>query len=337
MLPLAHTYEATCGFLGPMGGGASIHYLHEKPSPSVLQRAFQEVHPTLVFAVPLIIEKIYRKKVRPKIEGRFLTRQLARFSATRRAIHRKAVLQLLGAFGGSLRQMGFGGAPLPPDVELFMREGGFPYFVGYGMTECAPLIAGCRLGQTRTGSCGTPVEGIELRISSPDPATGVGEVEVRGPMVTRGYYKNPEATRAAFTADGWLRTGDLGRLDADRYLYLRGRSKNLILGSSGENIYPEEIENLLNRSPWVIESLVVKTDGGLAALVFPDYDLLTRDLMLFGRSDAEVNGRLGSVFRELLAQVNAQLPAFSHLASFRLVDEAFAKTPTEKIKRHLYA
>ncbi len=336
MLPLAHTYECTCGFLGPMCGGVSIHYLQQKPSPSVLQKAFSEVRPTMVFAVPLIIEKIYHKKVRPKLEGRFAARQLTRVPALRRIAHRKAVRQLLAAFGGSLRQMGFGGAPLSEDVERFMREGGFPYFVGYGMTECAPLIAGCGLGQTRQGSCGYPVAGIELRIADPDGTSGVGEVQVRGPMVTRGYYKNAEATAALFTADGWLRTGDLGKLDADGYLYLRGRSKNLILGPSAENIYPEEIEHLLERSRWVVESLVVKSGDTLTALVFPDYDLLARELKLFGRPDAETGARLDAVFRALLADVNARLPAFSRLASYRLMEQEFAKTPTEKIKRHLY-
>ena len=336
MLPLAHTYECTCGFLGPMCGGVSIHYLRQKPSPTVLQKAFSAVRPTLVFAVPLIIEKIYRTKVRPKIQGRFLTRNITRLAAARRMVYRKAVRQLLAAFGGSLRQMGFGGAPLSEDVERFMREGGFPYFVGYGMTECAPLIAGCGLGQTRPGSCGFPVAGVELRIADPDPATGVGEVQVRGPMVTRGYYKNPEATAELFTADGWLRTGDLGRLDADGYLHLRGRSKNLILGPSAENIYPEEIEHLLERAPWVVESLVVKTGDGLTALIFPDYDLLARELKLFGRPDRETGTRLDAACRTLLAEVNACLPAFSRLSSFRLMDQEFAKTPTEKIKRHLY-
>ncbi len=336
LLPLAHTYECSCGFLGPMSGGVSIHYLRQKPSPSVLQKAFAEVRPTMVFAVPLIIEKIYRKKVRPKIDGRFVMRQLTRLPRIRRAVHRKAVKQLLAAFGGSLRQMAFGGAPLSPDVEQFMREGEFPYFVGYGMTECAPLIAGCRLGETRAGSCGYPVEGIELRIAGPDPSTGVGEVQVRGPMVTRGYFKNPDATAELFTADGWLRTGDLGALDADGYLHLRGRSKNLILGPSGENIYPEEIEHLLDRSPWVVESLVIRSEDGLTALILPDYEALSHELKLFGRPDAETKARLGDTFRATIAEVNAQLPAFSHLTAFRLMEEEFAKTATEKIKRHLY-
>ena len=336
LLPLAHTYECTCGFLGPMCGGVSIHYLQQKPSPTVLQKAFAAVKPTMVFAVPLIIEKIYRKKVRPKIEGRLLTRRLTRFPAVRRAVHRKAVKRLLVAFGGSLRQMGFGGAPLSPDVEQFMREGEFPYFVGYGMTECAPLIAGCGLGETRAGSCGYPVDGIELRIAAPDASTGVGEVQVRGPMVTRGYFKNPEATAELFTADGWLRTGDLGALDADGYLHLRGRSKNLILGPSGENIYPEEIEHLLDRSPWVAESLVIRSEGGLTALIVPDHEALARELKLFGRPDAETKARLRDTFRATLVEVNAQLPAFSHLTAFRLMEDEFAKTATEKIKRHLY-
>ncbi len=336
LLPMAHTYECTCGFLACMHSGSSVTFLHQKPSPKVLQEAFAAVHPTIVFAVPLIIEKIFRKKVQPRIQSKLLLRTMTRLPLLRRVVYRKAVEGLLQAFGGQVKFMGLGGAPLASDVERFLRIGGFPYAIGYGMTECAPLITGSRVEHTRAGSCGTPVAGIELRIADPDPSTGVGEVQVRGPMVTQGYYRNPEATAALFTADGFLRTGDLGVQDADGFLYLKGRSKNLILGPSGENIYPEEIEHLLTRSPSVVECLVVKRETGLVALIYPDYDLLTRELHLHGLSDPQIQARLGEHFKGLLAEVNTQLAAYSRLSGFRLLDKEFDKTPTEKIKRHLY-
>ena len=316
--------------------GSSITYLQQKPSPKVLQEAFAEVKPTIVFAVPLIIEKIYRKKVLPRIQGKLLLRGMTKVPLLRRVVYRKAVGGLLQAFGGQVKFMGFGGAALPADVERFLRIGGFPYAIGYGMTECSPLIAGSRVVDTRQGSCGTPVLGIELRIADPEPSTGVGEVQVRGPMVTQGYYRNAEATAALFTPDGFLRTGDLGVQDKDGFVYLKGRSKNMILGPSGENIFPEEIEHLLARSPSVVECIVVKKENGLVALVYPDYDFLTRELHLHGLSDAQIQGRLGEHFKTLLAEVNAQLAAYSRLAGFRLQDKEFDKTPTEKIKRHLY-
>ena len=337
LLPLAHTYECTCGFLGPMGGGAAFHHIAQKPSPTVLLQAFARVRPTLVFAVPLVIEKIYRRKVRPAIDRGALLRTLVRIPAMRRAAHRKAVRGLLEAFGGCLRQMGFGGAALAADVEAFMREGDFPYYVGYGMTECAPLIAGCRPGETRPGSCGYPVEGIELRIADPDPRSGIGEVQVRGPMVTRGYYRNPEATRALFTEDGWLRTGDLGTLDADRFLYLKGRSKNVFLGPAGENVYPEEIEQLLARSSLVAEALVVQREHRLVALVLPDYDLVREELHTAELDEGEAGRRIRAAFTGLLREVNAALPPFSQLADVELRESEFDKTPTAKIKRYLYA
>jgi long-chain acyl-CoA synthetase len=336
LLPLAHTYESTCGFLGPFGGGASFHFLGQRPAPKVLLEAFARVKPTLVFAVPLVIEKIYRRKVHPAMHANALLRALVRLPAGRRAACRKAVRGLLAAFGGALRQMGFGGAPLPREVERFLRDGAFPYFVGYGMTECAPLITGCRPEETRLGSCGYPVDGIELRIADPDPATGVGEVHVRGPMVTSGYFRNPEATRELFTRDGWLRTGDLGCLDRDGFLYLKGRSKNMFLRPSGENIYPEEIEQLLAASPFVAECLVVQREHRLEALLVPEYDSLREELHLGGGDESEVARRIDGAFAALVREVNVQLPPFSQLARFELRETEFEKTPTSKVKRYLY-
>ena len=337
LLPLAHTYQCTCGLLGPMSGGSSIHFLKAKPSPKVLLDAFAKVKPTIVFAVPLIIEKIYRSKVRPRIEASRLARGLCRVPFGRRFVYRKAVRSLLAAFGGGLRQMGFGGAALSSEVEQFMRLGRFPYFVGYGMTECSPLIAGSRLENTRMGSCGYAVRGAELRIADPVDADGVGEVEVRGPMVTQGYYRNAEATAALFTDDGWLRTGDLGLVDRDGFLHLKGRSKNVLVGPSGENVYPEEIEQLLNASPWVLESLVVLREGKLHALVVPDYDAVSAEVALASRDEGETRVRVEARFAALLREVNEKLPSYSKVSAFTLMDQEFEKTPTQKIKRYLYA
>lgn len=336
LLPLAHTYECSCGFLGPMSGGAAIYYLRAKPSPRVLMEAFAQVRPTIVFAVPLIIDKIYRKRIVPQIQGNLLARSLTRVPILRRTVFRKAVSKLLAAFGGELRQMGFGGAALNPDVERFMRLGRFPYFVGYGMTECAPLIAGCALGETRFRSCGYPVQGIELRIADAERRSGVGEVQVRGPMVTSGYYRNPAATADLFTSDGWLRTGDLGVQDRDGYLYLKGRSKNMLLGPSGENIYPEEIEHLLNQSPVVAESLVVMRKERLVALLVPDYEALEQELGGGRRTESETRDRMDRLYSDLIKSTNLLLADSARLTGFRLQEREFEKTATQKIQRYLY-
>jgi len=228
LLPLAHTYECTCGFLAIMAGGASITYLGGKPNPKLLLEALEKVRPTLMAAVPLIMEKLYFRMVRPKIDNSFILRNLTRYPAIRRHLHRWAAWKLQRAFGGRLRALVFGGAPLNPDVEAFLREGQFPYVMGYGMTECSPLITASHIGEERFQSCGYAIEGVALKIHDPHPATGVGEVLVQGPNVTLGYYKNEEATAALFDGEGWLRTGDLGYLDNDGFLYLKGRSKNVI-------------------------------------------------------------------------------------------------------------
>jgi long-chain acyl-CoA synthetase len=336
LLPLAHTYECTCGFLAVLQGGASITYLPGKPSPKLLLEALEKVRPTLIAAVPLIMEKLYFRMVRPKIDNSFILRHLTRFPAIRRRVHRWAAWKLHRAFGGQLRAMVFGGAPLNPDVEAFLCEGQFPFVMGYGMTECSPLITAYGIGQHRFQSCGRAIEGVTLRIHDPQPNSGVGEVWVKGPNVTRGYYKNEEATAALFDKEGWLKTGDLGYLDADGYLYLKGRSKNVILGPSGENIYPEEIENLLNESAYVLESLVVQRNNRLLAILVPDEEGLMRGLHLAGLTDAEIQARIRGAFQRLLDDTNRHLPDFSQVHGFEIQNKEFEKTPTEKIKRYLY-
>jgi long-chain acyl-CoA synthetase len=336
LLPMAHTYECTVGFLFPMGAGCSITYLEGKPSPKVLMEAFAQVRPTLVLVVPLIIEKIYFKIVRPRIEKNILYRQFLRFQFLRRLIHRMAVRRLLKSFGGALKVMAIGGAPLNPEVETFLREGNFPYLMGYGMTECAPLITGSTPPEARFQSCGHAIRGMQIRIDRPFRVTGIGEVLVQGPCVTQGYYKNPEATAEIFTPDGWLRTGDLGRLDDDGFLHLIGRSKNVILGASGENIYPEEIEHHLNKSGLILESLVVKKDGRLMAHIVPDYDAVMRQLKLVEMNDIEVRKQIRGYFSAIVKEVNLHLPDFSQISDYELREQEFEKTPTEKIKRFLY-
>ncbi len=335
LLPLAHTYECSLVLFGAMTGGAAIYYLKQKPSPKVLMDAFSIVKPTLVASVPLIIEKIYRKRIQPHIEGNFWLRQTTHINLLRRAIYKKAVKELLKALGGNLRWFGIGGAPLNPEVERFLFEGGFPYSIGYGMTECSPLITGSSVSDKKKGSCGFPVEGIEIRIADPDPKNGVGEVQVRGPIVTQGYYRNAEETARLFTADGFLKTGDLGYIKKN-YLYLKGRSKNMILGPSGENIYPEEIEQLLNQNPAILESLILYKNNRLRALLFPDYDFLRQELDMFDQDDQKIKEKMDNYFQSIFSAFNHHLPEFSRISEWRLMDEEFEKTPTQKIKRFIY-
>jgi len=246
ILPSSHTYECTFTLLLSMVGGASVYYLKQKPSPKILLKAFEKVKPTMVMMVPLVIEKIYKKSVLPKLQDNILLRGATKIKPLRKALYKKACKSLLEAFGGNIKLICIGGAPLSPDVDLFLLEGEFPSAVGYGMTECAPLITFAMPDKKRFQSCGYPIKGAQIKIDKPDPITGVGEVLVKGPMVTKGYYKNEEETKKLFTEDGWMRTGDLGYIDKDNYLYLKGRLKNVILGPNGENIYPEEIEQVLS-------------------------------------------------------------------------------------------
>jgi long-chain acyl-CoA synthetase len=233
--------------------------------------------------------------------------------------------------GGNIKLICIGGAPLSPDVDLFLLEGGFPSAVGYGMTECAPLITFAMPDKKRYLSCGYPIKGAQLKIDNPDTTTGVGEVLVKGPMVTKGYYKNESETEKLFTKDGWMRTGDLGYLDSDNYLYLKGRSKNVLIGANGENIYPEEIEQILTQ-----DTLVLEKDGKLIAYIYPDFDYLNNELKLLDIEPDLVSKRIEEYFDNLIKQTNQRLPSFSKLKGFKIIDQEFEKTPTQKIKRYLY-
>ncbi len=333
VLPLAHTYECTLGLLIPLMCGACVSYLDRPPSTSVLLPALRQVRPTMMLTVPLIIDGIYRKSVLPRFTGSPLLRAAYRLPPVRRLLHRAAGRKLRATFGGCLRFFGVGGAPLAADVERFLREARFPYAIGYGLTETSPLIAGCEPALTRFRSTGPAIPGVEIRIDEVDPATGEGEIVVRGPNVMKGYFKDPERTAEVLDSEGWLRTGDRGVVDASGYVFIRGRSKTMILGPSGENIYPEEIEAVINEHDFVEESLVFEWEGKLIARVRLDYERLQEKL----RVGAEQLARdAAALLQDLRGRVNGRLAAFARLGEVIEQVEPFEKTPTRKIKRFLY-
>lgn len=334
ILPLPHTYESTLGLITVIMGGATVHYLDRPPTAPVLLPALLKVRPTIMLSVPLIIEKIYRSKILPGLTRKPVLRRLHAIPAARRVLHRIAGKKLLKTFGGELRIFTIGGAPLAPDVEMFLREARFPYAIGYGLTETSPLIAGTGAADTRYRSTGPVLPGgTRIRIANANPETGEGEIEVKGPTVMKGYYKDPERTAAAFTADGWLKTGDLGVFDPDGYLYIKGRSKNMILGPSGKNIYPEEIEAVINEFEPVRDSLVIEQQNKLVALVHLDYEGL-REALKAGESD--LRARANELLAELHRQINDRVPLSARIHKLIEQVEPFQKTPTQKIKRYLY-
>jgi long-chain acyl-CoA synthetase len=334
ILPLPHTYECTLGLITPLMIGASVYYLDKPPTAAVLLPAMAQLRPTVMLSVPLIIEKIYKSKILPELTSKPLLKRLHDVPFFRKVLHRIAGKKLLDIFGGRLRIFTIGGAPLAPDVELFLREGRFPYAIGYGLTETAPMVAGSGPEKTRFRSTGPPLPGTKIRIVNPNPATGEGEIEVKGPTVMKGYYRDPDRTREVFTEDGWLKTGDLGVFDADGYLYIKGRSKNMILGPSGKNIYPEEIEAIINEFESVRESVVYEQQNRLVALVHLDYERLQKALHTFTETD--FRGRMNTMLGDLQKQINARVPLYARIHKIVEQAEPFQKTPTQKIKRHLY-
>ena len=310
ILPSAHMYGMMFEFFFEMVMGCHIHFLTKAPSPKVLAEAFSDIRPNVVYAVPLIVEKIYKTMVRTLPEGTDLCKALTDF------------------FGGDFEEVIIGGAPLNPEVERALRKIKFRFTTGYGMTECAPIISYSRWFKSRMYSCGTTVPNMEIRIASKAPHLIPGEVQVQGMNVFLGYYKNPEATAEAFTEDGWLRTGDVGILDNDGYLYLRGRTKCMILGANGQNIYPEEIEAALSNIPYVVHALVIDDNGKLVGLVYPDYKQANLDGIRV--KDLE------ELLQENLQEVNRLFPNFSHIAHLELMPEDFEMTPKGSIKRYLY-
>ncbi len=336
ILPLAHTYECTVGLITPFLMGAHMCYLTKPPAPVVLLPALKQVRPHTVLSVPLLIEKIYRSVVLPKVNKTWFMRHAYKLSPVRKIVNRLIGRGLIKIFGGNIQFFGIGGAALAEDVEFFLREARFPYAIGYGLTETAPLIAGCNPKLTRFRSTGPTLPGVTVRIDNPDPSTGEGEIIVSGPNVMQGYFKDPEKTAEVMTADGWFRTGDLGLLDDDGYLYIRGRLKNMILGPSGENIYPEEIEALINEYDFVAESLVVEEEGRLVARVHLDYDSLKEHIKDIADSAADIPKQANEYLAQLKRTVNKRLNVFSRVSEFFEEHEPFEKTPTKKIKRYLY-
>jgi long-chain acyl-CoA synthetase len=336
ILPLSHTFEGTIGFLIPMMQGACVYYMDKPPVARVLLPALQKVQPTFMLTVPLIIEKIFKTKIHPQFTRSAAVRALYRIPAVRKKLHRVAAKKIYETFGGKLHFFGIGGALLSPDVELFLREGDFPYAIGYGLTETSPLSAGCGPLITRYRSTGPAVPGVEIRIEDPDPVTGEGEVCIRGDNIMKGYYKDPQKTRDVLTEDGWFHTGDLGVLDKDGYLYIKGRLKNMIVGPSGENIYPEEIESILNRSEWVLESLVYQEEGQLVARVHLNYEELDKEFIHHKRDENHMARHIEEKLEELKKLVNSNVSTFSRIRKIIEQPEPFEKTPTKKIKRYLY-
>lgn len=326
MLPLAHMYGLIVELLHPLVKGCHVYFLTRMPSPRVILEAFATVRPKLIVTVPLIIEKIVKTKVFPLLD-KPLMKLLMHIPVIDDRLLEKIKTQLMSAFGGNVQEIIIGGAALNKDVETFLRRINFPYTVGYGMTECAPLVAYAQWNKQRPGSCGQIVDRMEGRIDSPDPEHIPGELWVRGDNVMKGYYKNKDATDAVMK-DGWMNTGDLCTMDSDGFIYIRGRNKNMILGPSGQNIYPEEIEQKLNNMPYVAESLVVDSDGQLAALIYPDLELATKQGI---HTDA-----LSKIMDDNIAALNKDLPAYSQIRKVKLYNEEFEKTPKRSIKRYLY-
>ena len=327
MLPMAHMYGLAFEFIYEFVSGMHVHFLSRMPSPKVIADAFAEVKPNIIVAVPLIIEKIIKKKVFPTIEKPHM-KLLMSIPFVNDKIRDTIRQKVVDAFGGNFKELIIGGAALNQEVEHFLKSIHFPYTVGYGMTECGPILAYDSWKTFKQGSCGKAVPRMELRINSDDQQNTVGEILAKGDCLMTGYFKNPEATQAALDKDGWLHTGDMGIIDADGYLYIRGRCKNMILSANGQNIYPEEIEDKLNNTPFVSESIVVDRSGKLVALIHPDADQINAENL----SEEQLNEAITNNLKEL----NLQLPAYSQLTSYELYKDEFEKTPKRSIKRFLY-
>jgi long-chain acyl-CoA synthetase len=340
VLPLAHTYECTIGFLIPFMNGASIWYIEKPPVPSVLIPAMQEVKPTMMLTVPLIIEKVYRVQVLPKIMKSPVLKTLFRMPFFRRKIHGLAGKKLYKTFGGHLHFFGIGGAKLAADAEQFLRDAKFPYAIGYGLTETSPLLAGSPPSLTRYRSTGFGLPGQMVKIDNPDPESGEGEIIAKGPNVMKGYYKDEEQTRKVFTPDGWFRTGDLGVFDKDDYLYIKGRLKNIVLGPGGENIYPEEIESVINKQSMVLESIVYEMRGALVARVHLNYEELEKYCIEMNKSARDAQVQMTDIvnqkLNEIKQKVNSEVSRFARISKMTGQSSPFEKTPTKKIKRYLY-
>ena len=327
ILPMAHMYGMTIEFLFPFCSGYHLHFLTRLPSPAIIAEAFKEVKPDVVVAVPLIIEKIIRKRVFPKIQSNVI-KILLQMPVVSKKVKERICREVYAAFGGKAYEIIVGGAPLNQEIEQFLKGIDFPITVGYGTTECAPLISYSDYHDFEPGSCGVPLPSMEVKIDSNDPQNVEGEIITRGVNMMTGYYKNEEATRQAIDKDGWYHTGDLATMSADGHIFIRGRLKNMLLGANGQNVYPEEIEDKLNSMPLISESLIVQRGDKLVALVHPDVE----EVKEMDLSQEE----LESAMEQNRQQLNEQLPVYSKLQAFELLEEEFQKTPKKSIKRYLY-
>ena len=340
ILPLAHTYECTLGMIYPFSRGARVHYLDRPPTASALMPALASVRPTVIASVPLIMEKIYRAKVLPTFQKNALLRKLYGWDWSRKLLHKVAGKQLKKLFGGRMRLFAIGGAKFDSEAERFLLEGGFPYGIGYGLTETAPLIAGAVGNMVRIGSTGPALPAVQIRLDNVNPDTKQGEIVVKTPCCMVGYYKNEAATKEAFTEDGWFRTGDLGAMAEDGWIFIKGRLKNMIVGPSGENIYPEDIEEVLNSNRFVAESVVTEQDGKLIALVHFNTEALEEAYDEFKYKASvkveQVQLRMEEIKRDVMEYVNSKVNRFSKISKVVDNEGEFEKTPTKKIRRFNY-
>ena len=327
MLPCAHMYGLMFEVLYELSVGCHVHFLSRLPSPKIIMQALAEVKPSIVIAVPLVIEKIYKTKVKPILEKEGI-KFIMKLPGLNQLVLNKVREELINAFGGEFYEVIIGGAAFNTEVEAFFKKMAFPFTVGYGMTECAPIITYDDWKEEKLYSCGKAAPNMEVRINSADPANVPGEILVKGANVFLGYYKNEEATAEVFTEDGWFRTGDMGILDEDGSLFIKGRAKCMILGPSGQNIYPEEVETVINSQPYVVESLVIEDNGGLTALIYPDVALGARD----GIRQRDFQG----YFDNVLPELNKELPNYAKLKKIEVMSEDFERTPKKSIKRYLY-
>ena len=327
MLPMAHVYGMAFEFIFEISVGAHVHFLTRMPSPKIIMESFAAIRPKLIVAVPLIIEKIYKNKLLPMLNKTSM-RVLLRLPVIEQKVRNKMHDELVNVFGGNFSEVIIGGAPFNMEAENFFKKIGFPYTVGYGMTECGPIIAYAPWRRNKTFSCGYAAPRMEVRIDSPDPRNFPGEIQTRGDNVMLGYYKDPETTAEAFTDDGWLKTGDMGTIDDDGFVFIKGRNKSMILGASGQNIYPEEIESALNNMPYVAESLVIEKDGKLVALIYPTVEQV---------AEAHLNDQqLKEIMDENLRMLNEEQPNYAKVSKIQIFPEEFEKTPKKSIKRYLY-
>jgi long-chain acyl-CoA synthetase len=337
ILPLAHTYECSAGLLVPFSIGASVHYLNKTPSPKIILAAMQKVQPTGMLSVPLVIEKIYKSKVQAQFnKNRVIKYLYENVPFARKKLNKIAGKKLHASFGGQMRLFGIGGAKLSPFVEEFLYEANFPYAIGYGLTESAPIIAAAAPGKTKVGTTGLVVPHMEYRFEKDSEEQRDGELHVRGPNVMMGYYKDVERTAEVLDEEGWLNTGDLGYIDDNGVLTISGRSKNVIIGPSGENIYPESIESVINQHPLVLDSLVYELENSVVAKIHLDYEQFDASHNINKTSDSALHSNILELLEEIRLSVNKQLSSFSKISKITEQSEPFIKTPTKKIKRYLH-